>query len=67
MTEIEGVVLEFRKTAEQLDYEVYAPVLFPESLYLYDFGKKVGVAPLTFWEKYKEFVKLADGFYIDGV
>lgn len=67
MTEIENVVFEFRKTAEQLDYVVYEPVQFPESLYLYDFGRKVGVAPLTFWEQYKAFVKLADGFHIDGV
>lgn len=66
MTSIKNIISEIRRLADELDYQVYPPVVFPTSLYTYDFGRKIAIAPESFWLQYKAFVELADGFHIDG-
>lgn len=48
------------------DEKLAPAVIFPETLYDYDFGRKIGKAPHSFWQQYKDFVEHIDGINIDG-
>lgn len=46
--------------------KVTPAVVFPDELYDYNFGRKIGKTPRLFWEQYKNFVERLDGINIDG-
>lgn len=66
MTQLNNIVDELNSLTLKLEYDVLPPVVFPSSLYEYDFQLKIGKAPREFWDQYKALVEFADGFDLDG-
>ncbi|MDX5629321.1 MULTISPECIES: YrhA family protein [unclassified Brenneria] len=64
MTEIEAVVIMINRLADQLDYQKNPGYL--GLLPYYDFGRKIAIDQPHFWREYGAFVRLTDGFAIDG-
>ncbi|MDX5629318.1 MULTISPECIES: YrhA family protein [unclassified Brenneria] len=64
MTEIEAVVIMINRLADQLDYQKNPGYQGP--LPYYDFGRKIAIDQPHFWREYGAFVRLTDGFAIDG-
>ncbi|MEE3663086.1 YrhA family protein [Brenneria sp. g21c3] len=64
MTEIEAVVIMLHRLADQLDYQKNPG--YQDPLPYYDFGRKIAIDQPHFWQEYGAFVRLTDGFEIDG-
>ncbi|MDX5629320.1 MULTISPECIES: YrhA family protein [unclassified Brenneria] len=64
MTEIEAVVIMLHSLADQLGYPKTPG--YQDPLPYYDFGRKIAIDQPHFWREYGAFVRLADGFEIDG-
>ncbi|MDX5629317.1 MULTISPECIES: YrhA family protein [unclassified Brenneria] len=64
MTDIEAVVIMINRLADQLDYQKNPAYQGP--LPYYDFGRKIAIDQPHFWREYGAFVRLTDGFEIDG-
>ncbi|MDK1705309.1 YrhA family protein [Serratia rubidaea] len=63
---MKDVVDEIKILASQYEEVIPDGIDFDSSIYNYDFEAKIGKAPRSFWEQYREFVELLDGFDIDG-
>ena len=61
-----NIINQFKQLVLENDEKLAPAVVFPDVLYEYDFGRKIGKAPRTFWNQYKNFVEHIDGINIDG-
>lgn len=65
MKNMSDIVKELQELAELLEYPVYPG--FTANLPHYDFGRKIGSQQHDFWVQYGQFIRLMDGFQIDGI
>ncbi|ARJ43834.1 hypothetical protein B1H58_18460 [Pantoea alhagi] len=61
-----NLINQLKQLVMENDERLAPAIVFPDDLYDYNFGRKIGKAPRLFWEQYKNFVEHMDGINIDG-